>query len=39
MKKLALSLVLVASVAFVSCKDTAKETTTEESKEEKVISL
>ena len=25
MKKLALSLVLVASVAFVSCKDTAKE--------------
>ncbi|HUH26331.1 MAG TPA: hypothetical protein VLY87_06870 [Flavobacterium sp.] len=29
MKKLALSLVLVASVAFVSCKETAKEPTTE----------
>ena len=37
MKKLALSLALVASVAFVSCKDTAKETTTEETTVETTV--
>ena len=36
MKKLALSLVLVASVAFVSCKDTAKEGNVEETANEAI---